>query len=129
MTSRKRRCGWFDGVLVRQTIKISGINGIALTKLDVLDELDEIKMYVGYQWRNKKIDNLPAAFEDQLEVKPIYTIFKGWNTSTQGIKSFKELPENAQVYIKGLEKFIETKVASISTSPERKDTILIESPF
>jgi len=129
VTSRKRRCGWFDGVLVRQTIKISGINGIALTKLDVLDELDEIKMCVGYQLRNKKIDYLPAAFEDQLEVKPIYTIFKGWNTSTQGIKSFKELPENAQVYIKGLEKFIETKVASISTSPERKDTILIESPF
>ncbi len=129
VTSRKRRCGWFDGVLVRQTIKISGINGIALTKLDVLDELDEIKMCVGYQLRNKKIDYLPAAFEDQLEVKPIYKIFKGWNTSTQGIKSFKELPENAQVYIKGLEKFIETKVASISTSPERKDTILIESPF
>ena len=129
VTSRKRRCGWFDGVLVSQTIKISGINGIALTKLDVLDELDEIKMCVGYQLRNKKIDYLPAAFEDQLEVKPIYKIFKGWNTSTQGIKSFKELPENAQVYIKGLEKFIETKVASISTSPERKDTILIESPF
>ena len=129
VTSRKRRCGWFDGVLVRQTIKISGINGIALTKLDVLDELDEIKMCVGYQLRNKKIDYLPAAFEDQLEVKPIYKVFKGWNTSTQGIKSFKELPENAQVYIKGLEKFIETKVASISTSPERKDTILIESPF
>ena len=129
VTSRKRRCGWFDGVLVRQTIKISGINGIALTKLDVLDELDEIKMCVGYQLRNKKIDYLPAAFEDQLEVKPIYKIFKGWNTSTQGIKSFKELPQNAQVYIKGLEKFIETKVASISTSPERKDTILIESPF
>ena len=129
VTSRKRRCGWFDGVLVRQTIKISGINGIALTKLDVLDELDEIKMCVGYQLRNKKIDYLPAAFEDQLEVKPIYKVFKGWNTSTQGIKSFKELPENAQVYIKGLENFIETKVASISTSPERKDTILIESPF
>ena len=129
VTSRKRRCGWFDGVLVRQTIKISGINGIALTKLDVLDELDEIKMCVGYQLRNKKIDYLPAAFEDQLEVKPIYKAFKGWNTSTQGIKSFKELPENAQVYIKGLEKFIETKIASISTSPERKDTILIENPF
>ena len=129
VTSRKRRCGWFDGVLVRQTIKISGINGIALTKLDVLDELDEIKMCVGYQLRNKKIDYLPAAFEDQLEVKPIYKVFKGWNTSTQGIKSFKELPENAQVYIKGIENFIETKVASISTSPERKDTILIESPF
>ncbi len=129
VTSRKRRCGWFDGVLVRQTIKISGIDGIALTKLDVLDELDEIKMCIGYELRNKKLDYLPAAFEDQLEVKPIYKVFKGWKTSTQGIKSFQELPVNAQIYIKSVEKFIEAKVASISTSPERKDTILIESPF
>ena len=129
VTSRKRRCGWFDGVLVRQTIKISGINGIALTKLDVLDELDEIKMCIGYELRGKKIDYLPAAVEDQLEVKPIYKSFKGWKTSTKGLKSFKDLPNNAQYYIKNLEKFIETKVASISTSPERKDTILIEDPF
>ena len=129
VTSRKRRCGWFDGVLVRQTIKISGINGIALTKLDVLDELDEIKICIGYDLKGKKIDYLPAAVEDQLKVKPIYKSFNGWKTSTKGIKSFKDLPNNAQVYIKGLEKFIETKVASISTSPERKDTILIENPF
>ena len=129
VTSRKRRCGWFDGVLVRQTIKISGINGIALTKLDVLDELDDIKICVGYELKGKKIDYLPAAVEDQLKVKPIYKTFNGWNTSTKGIKSFKDLPKNAQTYIKGLEKFIETKVASISTSPERKDTILIENPF
>ncbi len=129
VTSRKRRCGWFDGVLVRQTIKISGINGIALTKLDVLDELDEIKMCVGYELKGKKIDYLPAAVEDQLKVKPIYKSFKGWKTSTKGIKSFKGLPKNAQAYINSLEKFIETKVASISTSPERKDTILIENPF
>ena len=129
VTSRKRRCGWFDGVLVRQTIKISGINGIALTKLDVLDELDEIKMCVGYELKGKKIDYLPAAVEDQIQVKPIYKNFKGWKSSTQGIKSFKDLPKNAQEYIKSLEKFIETKVASISTSPERKDTILIENPF
>ena len=129
VTSRKRRCGWFDGVLVRQTIKISGINGIALTKLDVLDELDQIKMCVGYELKGKKIDYLPAAVEDQLKVKPIYKIFKGWKTSTKGIKSFQDLPKNAQDYIKSLEKFIETKVASISTSPERKDTILIENPF
>ncbi len=129
VTSRKRRCGWFDGVLVRQTIKISGINGIALTKLDVLDELDEIKICIGYELKGKKIDYLPAAVEDQLLVKPIYKKFKGWKTSTKGIKAFKDLPRNAQDYIKGLEKFIETKVASISTSPERKDTILIENPF
>ena len=129
VTSRKRRCGWFDGVLVRQTIKISGINGIALTKLDVLDELDEIKICIGYELNDKKIDYLPAAVEDQLKVKPVYKSYKGWKTSTKGIKSFKNLPKNAQLYIKGLEKFIDTKVASISTSPERKDTILIENPF
>ncbi len=129
VTSRKRRCGWFDGVLVRQTIKISGINGIALTKLDVLDELNDIKMCVAYELKGKKIDYLPAAVEDQLKVKPIYKIFKGWKSSTKGIKKFENLPKNAQDYVKALEKFIETKVSSISTSPERKDTILIESPF
>ena len=129
VTSRKRRCGWFDGVLVRQTIKVSGINGIALTKLDVLDELDEIKMCVAYELDGKKVDYLPAAVDDQLKVKPIYKSFKGWKTSTKGIKNFEKLPENAKIYIKELEKFIETKVSSISTSPERNDTILIEDPF
>ncbi len=129
VTSRKRRCGWFDGVLVRQTIKISGIDGIALTKLDVLDELEEIKMSIAYELNGKKIDYLPAAVDDQLKVKPIYKIFKGWKSSTKGIKDFEKLPENAKVYIKELEKFIETKISSISTSPERSDTILIESPF
>ena len=129
VTSRKRRCGWFDGVLVRQTIKISGINGIALTKLDVLDELDEIKICVSYDLDGKKIDYLPASSDDQLRVKPIYKTFKGWKTSTKGIKKFEDLPENAKKYINELEKFIETKVSSISTSPERNDTILIENPF
>ena len=129
VTSRKRRCGWFDGVLVRQTIKVSGINGIALTKLDVLDELEEIKMCVAYELGGKKVDYLPAAVDDQLKVKPIYKIFKGWKSSTKGIKNFEKLPENAKIYIKELEKFIETKVSSISTSPERNDTILIEDPF
>ena len=129
VTSRKRRCGWFDGVLVRQTIKVSGINGIALTKLDVLDELDEIKMCVAYELDGKKVDFLPAAVDDQLKVKPIYKSFKGWKSSTKGIKNFEKLPENAKIYIKELEKFIETKVSSISTSPERNDTILIEDPF
>ena len=129
VTSRKRRCGWFDGVLVRQTIKISGIDGIALTKLDVLDELEEIKMSIAYELNGKKIDYLPAAVDDQLKVKPIYKTFKGWKSSTKGIKDFEKLPENANLYIKELEKFIETKISSISTSPERSDTILIESPF
>ena len=129
VTSRKRRCGWFDGVLVRQTIKVSGINGIALTKLDVLDELEEIKMCIAYELDGKKVDYLPAAVDDQLKVKPIYRSFKGWKSSTKGIKNFEKLPENAKIYIKELEKFIETKVSSISTSPERNDTILIEDPF
>ena len=129
VTSRKRRCGWFDGVLVRQTIKISGINGIALTKLDVLDELPEIKMCVAYELNGKKIDYLPSSFEDQLKVKPIYKRFEGWNQSTKGIKDFGKLPDNAKKYVTSLENFVETKISSISTSPEREDTILIESPF
>ena len=129
VTSRKRRCGWFDGVLVRQTIKISGINGIALTKLDVLDELEEIKMCIAYDLNGKKIDYLPAAVEDQIKVKPVYKTFPGWRQSTRGIRKFEDLPDNAKNYIKELEKFTETKISSISTSPERQDTILIENPF
>ena len=129
VTSRKRRCGWFDGVLVKQTIKISGINGIALTKLDVLDEFDEIKICVAYDLKGKKIDYLPASSEQQFEAKPIYKSFKGWKSSTSGIQKFLDLPKEAQHYIKFIEEFVETKVSTISTSPERKDTILIEDPF
>ncbi len=129
VTSRKRRCGWFDGVLVRQTIKISGINGIALTKLDVLDELEEIKMCIAYEIKGKKINYLPASTEEQLNIKPVYKSFKGWKSSTKGIKKFDDLPDNAKLYVTELEKFLETKVSSISTSPERNDTILIEDPF
>ena len=129
VTSRKRRCGWFDGVLVRQTIKISGINGIALTKLDVLDSLDEIKMCVQYELNGKKIDYLPASSEDQFNVKPIYKTFPGWKTLTQGIKNIKELPDKAKAYVYGIEDFVEAKISSISTSPKREDTILIENPF
>jgi adenylosuccinate synthase len=129
VTARKRRCGWFDGVLVRQTIKISGINGIALTKLDVLDELDEIKMCVEYELNGKKIDYLPAASEDQFDVKPIYKTFPGWKTKTQGIRNIKDLPDNAKKYIHALEDFIGAGISSISTSPERDDTILVEDPF
>ena len=129
VTSRKRRCGWFDGVLVRQTIKVSGIDGIALTKLDVLDELDEVKMCIEYDLDGKKIDYLPAAVEDQLKIKPIYKTFKGWKTSTNGIRNIDDLPENAKNYIFAVEDFIGAKISSISTSPEREDTILIENPF
>ena len=129
VTSRKRRCGWFDGVLVRQTIKISGIDGIALTKLDVLDDLKEIKMCIGYELNGKTIDHFPAAVEDQLNVKPLYKKFEGWETKTQGIKKFDDLPNNAKIYVKAIEEFVETKISSISTSPEREDTILLIDPF
>jgi len=129
VTARKRRCGWFDGVLVRQTIKLSGINGIALTKLDVLDELEEIKVCVEYELNGQIINYLPAASEDQFNIKPIYKTFPGWMSSTQGIRNMEELPEKAKVYIHALEDFIGCKVSSISTSPERDDTILIEDPF
>ena len=129
VTARKRRCGWFDGVLVRQTIKISGINAIALTKLDVLDELDEIKMCVEYDLNGQKLDYLPAASEDQFNIKPVYKTYPGWKTKTQGIRNFKELPDNAKKYIHAIENFIGAKVSSISTSPERNDTILVEDPF
>ena len=129
VTARKRRCGWFDGVLVRQTIKISGINGIALTKLDVLDELDEIKMCVEYELNGKKINYLPAASEDQFNIKPIYKTFPGWKSKTQGIRNLKDLPDKALRYIHALEDFIGARISSISTSPEREDTILVEDPF
>ena len=129
VTARKRRCGWFDGVLVRQTVKVAGITGIALTKLDVLDELDEIKICVAYELNGKKLDYLPAASEDQFNVKPIYQTFPGWKRSTQGVRNIEELPEKAKNYIHAVEDFIECKVSSISTSPEREDTILIEDPF
>jgi len=129
VTSRKRRCGWFDGVLVRQTIIVSGINGIALTKLDVLDELDKIKICVQYELNGKKIDYLPSAVEDQLKVKPIYKVFEGWKSSTKGKKNIDELPENAKKYIYAIQGFIGAKISSISTSPKREDTILLENPF
>ena len=129
VTSRKRRCGWFDGVLVKQTIKISGINAIALTKLDVLDEFDQINICVGYDLDGKKIDYLPSSSEQQFKIKPLYKTFEGWNSATSGIKKFSDLPKNAQSYINFIQDFVEAKVSTISTSPERNDTILIEDPF
>ena len=107
-------------MLVRQTIKISGINGIALTKLDVLDELEEIKMCVGYELNGQKLSYLPAASEDQFNIKPIYKTFPGWKSQTKGVRNMKDLPENAKKYIFALEDFVGAKVSSISTSPERR---------
>ena len=129
VTSRKRRCGWFDGVLVRQSIKISGINGIALTKLDVLDDLEEIKICTHYEINGRKMDYLPASAEEQFKIKPVYKIFPGWKSKTQGIRNIKDLPEKAKNYIHFIEDFVEAKISSISTSPEREDTILLENPF
>ena len=129
VTARKRRCGWFDGVLVRQTVKIAGINGIALTKLDVMDELDEIKICIEYELDGKKINYLPSSSEDQFNIKPIYKSFPGWKTTTKGIRNIKDLPEKAKNYIYAVEDFVGAKISSISTSPEREDTILIDDPF
>ena len=129
VTSRKRRCGWFDAVLVRQTIKISGVNGIALTKLDVLDELDVIQMCTSYKLNGKKLDYLPTGAEDQFKIEPVYETFPGWKENTKGVRNIENLPDKAKKYIYALEDFIEAKISSISTSPEREDTILLENPF
>ncbi|AQX19260.1 adenylosuccinate synthase [Bartonella sp. WD16.2] len=129
VTGRKRRCGWFDAVLVRQTVGICGIHGIALTKLDVLDGLDEIKICVGYELDGKKIDYLPSSVEAQVYVKPIYETLKGWKETTACAKSWAELPVQAIKYIRYIEELIGVPVALLSTGPERKNTILMTDPF
>ncbi len=129
VTGRKRRCGWFDAVIVNYTVKLSGINGIALTKLDVLDSFKEIKICVGYKINKTIIKTVPDSYTDMEKIKPIYETLKGWQKSTQKCKSFSELPINAKKYIKRIEKLIECPVSMISTSPERNDTILVTDPF
>jgi adenylosuccinate synthase len=129
VTGRKRRCGWFDAVLVRQAIKTSGIHGIALTKLDVLDGLSEIKVCVGYHLDGKRSDRFPAAEEAQARVEPIYESLEGWKDTTAGARSWAQLPAQAIKYVKYLEELIECPVVLLSTSPERDDTILMKDPF
>ncbi len=129
VTGRKRRCGWFDAVLVRQAIKTGGIHGIALTKLDVLDGLSEIKVGVAYELDGKRMDRFPAAEEAQSRVVPIYESFEGWKETTAGARSWAQLPAQAIKYVKYLEELIECPVALLSTSPERDDTILMKDPF
>jgi adenylosuccinate synthase len=129
VTGRPRRCGWFDACLVRQTIKVSGMDGIALTKLDVLDGFDEVKVCVGYRLDGHEVDHLPAAQGAQSRVKPIYEVLKGWHESTQGARSWADLPAQAIKYVKRLEELIEAPVALLSTSPKREDTILVHDPF
>ncbi|WP_181703118.1 adenylosuccinate synthase [Chthonobacter albigriseus] len=129
VTGRKRRCGWFDAVLVRQTVRVSGINGIALTKLDVLDGLDEIKVCVGYRLDGRELDYLPASQEAQAKVEPIYQTLEGWQDTTRGARSWADLPAQAVKYVRYVEELIGAPVALLSTSPDRLDTILVQDPF
>ena len=128
-TGRKRRCGWFDACLVRQVVRVSGINGIALTKLDVLDGFAEIKVSVGYDLDGERIDSLPAGQNAQARVKPVYQSFEGWTQSTRGARSWADLPAQAVKYVRTIEELIECPVTLLSTSPERDDTILVRDPF
>ncbi len=128
-TGRPRRCGWFDAVLVRQVAKIAGIDGIALTKLDILDPLPEIKVCIGYELDGQRLDRLPAGTNQQARVKPIYETFQGWQASTEGKRSWAALPAQAIKYVKRIEELIECPVTLLSTSPEREDTILMKDPF
>jgi adenylosuccinate synthase len=129
VTGRKRRCGWFDAVLVRQTVITGGIDGIALTKLDVLDGMEEIKLCVGYRLDDAEVDHLPADSCKQARLEPIYETLEGWSESTRGARSWAALPATAIKYIRRIEELIGTPVALLSTSPEREDTILVRDPF
>ncbi len=129
VTGRARRCGWFDAVLVRQSIAINGIDGVALTKLDVLDGLDELKVCVGYRIGDRTLDYLPAGMADQAACQPVYETLEGWSESTKGARSWKDLPAAAVKYVRRLEELMEAPVALLSTSPERDDTILMRDPF
>lgn len=129
VTGRKRRCGWFDAVLVRQTCRTSGIDGIALTKLDILDGFDEIKICTAYNLDGKVIDYLPASQDAQARIKPVYETFEGWKGTTGGARSWKDLPAQAIKYVRRVEELIGASVALVSTSPEREDTILVRNPF
>jgi adenylosuccinate synthase len=129
VTGRKRRCGWFDAVLVRQTVATGGIDGIALTKLDVLDGFEEVKVCTGYRLNGQKLDYLPPDANEQARIEPVYETVAGWRESTKGARSWAELPAAAIKYIRRVEELIGAPVALLSTSPEREDTILVRDPF
>ncbi|MGB7098063.1 MAG: adenylosuccinate synthase [Xanthobacteraceae bacterium] len=129
VTGRPRRCGWFDAVLVRQSVRTSGIHGLALTKLDILDGFDEIKVCIGYRLDGREIDYLPASEHAQAQVEPIYETIDGWREGTAGARSFADLPAQAIKYVRRLEELIGCSTAVLSTSPEREDTILMQNPF
>ena len=129
VTGRKRRCGWFDACLVRQTVKTSGIDGIALTKLDILDGFKEIKVCIGYKLDGEILEHLPAGQSDQARVEPVYETIEGWEGSTAGARSWADLPAQAIKYVRRIEELIGASVSVLSTSPERDDTILVHNPF
>ncbi|MYZ48057.1 adenylosuccinate synthase [Propylenella binzhouense] len=129
VTGRKRRCGWFDAVIVRQMVKVSGIDGIALTKLDVLDGMETLRICVGYEFNGRRIDRLPASQAAQAELVPVYEDMEGWRGSTAGARSWADLPAQAVKYVRHIEELIEAPIALLSTSPERDDTILVRDPF
>jgi adenylosuccinate synthase len=129
VTGRARRCGWFDACMVRQAVKINGINGIALTKLDVLDGLEELKVCVGYELDGKPLDRFPGAIHRQARVRPVYESMEGWSQSTEGARSWADLPATAIKYVRRIEELIEAPVAFLSTSPKREDVILVHDPF
>ncbi|HET7605258.1 MAG TPA: adenylosuccinate synthase [Sphingomicrobium sp.] len=129
VTGRKRRCGWFDAVLVRQAVAVGGVTGIALTKLDVLDTLETVKVCTGYRLDGQELDYLPSHAADQARVKPVYEEIKGWEASTEGARSWADLPARAIKYVRRIEELIRCPVALVSTSPERDDTILVRDPF
>jgi adenylosuccinate synthase len=128
-TGRARRCGWFDAVMVRQACAVSGVNGLALTKLDVLDGFEEIKVCTHYRLGDKVIDRFPAGMTDQANVEPVYETIKGWSGSTRGARSWTQLPGEAVKYVRRLEELVGRPVALLSTSPEREDVILMRDPF
>ena len=129
VTGRKRRCGWFDAVMVRQAVKVAGITGIALTKLDVLDGFPELKVCTAYRWRGETLHHLPASSAVQAELEPVYETVEGWSESTRGARSWAQLNAFAIKYIRRIEELIEAPVALFSTSPERDDTVLVRDPF
>jgi adenylosuccinate synthase len=129
VTGRKRRCGWFDAVLVRHAIRASGVDGIALTKLDVLDGFDEVKLCTGYKLRGETLDYFPASADDQAAIEPIYEAMPGWAETTAGARSWADLPASAVKYVRRVEELIGAPVTLLSTSPERDDTILMKNPF
>lgn len=128
-TGRPRRCGWFDAALVRQSVKVNGLGGIALTKLDILDGMEELKVCTGYRIGGEEIDHLPASSVAQANIEPVYEVMEGWSESTQGARSWAELPATTIKYIRRIEELIDAPVALLSTSPEREDVILVHDPF